>query len=161
MQFASSTRRTFLSLAGSLLAFALIAGCSSTPKPTIVATTISASDDVNPDSTGRPSPLVVRLYELKTLSTFNDADFFSLWDSEGQTLAADLNGREEMVLRPGDRNNEVRVVKPGTRFIGVVAAYRDLERSVWRGSVAVSPNKTLPVMIRFDDRAVTVSATGG
>lgn len=143
-----------------LCTLALLAGgCSSTPDPTVVAATIQAEENLNPDASGRPSPLVIRIYELKALSSFKDADFFSLWDQDQQTLAADLNAREEMVLRPGDTNSVQRVTKPDTRFIGVVAAYRDLERAVWRASVAVVPNKTLPMTIRLDDRSVAISSS--
>lgn len=158
MPLASPSRRKLFSWALAGLAVATVAGCSSAPKPTVVAATVQAADNLNPDATGRPSPLVVRVYELKALSAFNDADFFSLWDRDQQTLGADLNGREELVLRPGDSHNMVRVTKPDTGFIGVVAAFRDLERAKWRANVAVVPNKTLPVTIKLNDRAVEISA---
>ena len=40
---------------------------------------LAASEDLNPDLRGRPSPIVVRLLELKNPSSFNNADFFSLY----------------------------------------------------------------------------------
>lgn len=154
----SSTRRRLALLA---LAGTLLAACSSAPKPpppTIVSASFVAAPDLNPDSSGRPSPLVVRVYELKALSAFNDADFFSLWDGDQKVLAADLNAREEMVLRPGDSNAMTRNTKAETRFIGVVAGYRDLERAAWRASVAVVPNQTQTITVRFNDRAVSIEA---
>ncbi len=157
MQQSPLFRRSLYSLLAVVLAAAMAAGCSSTPDPTVVAATIQAEENLNPDASGRPSPLVIRMYELKALSAFKDADFFSIWDNDQQTLAADLNGREEMVLRPGDTHSVQRVTQPGTRFIGVVAAYRDLERAVWRASVPVVPNKTLPLSIKLDDRSVSIS----
>ncbi len=132
------------------------AGCSSTPDPTVVAATIQAEENLNPDSSGRPSPLVIRVYELRALSSFKDADFFSLWDADQQTLGPDLVSREEMVLRPGDTNSVQRITKPDTRFIGVVAAYRDLERAVWRASMPVTPEKTTAMNVKLDDRSVTI-----
>ncbi|MCB1887061.1 MAG: type VI secretion system lipoprotein TssJ [Rhodocyclaceae bacterium] len=152
------SRRNTLS---ALLCAAVLAvtGCSSTPDPTVVAATIQAEENLNPDATGRPSPLVIRVYELKALSSFKDADFFSLWDSDQQTLGADLVSREEMVLRPGDTNSVQRITKSDTRFIGVVAAYRDLERAVWRASMPVTPEKTTAMNVKLDDRSVTI--TGG
>jgi len=157
MQQSPLFRRSLFSLLAVVLAAALGAGCSSTPDPTVVAATIQAEENLNPDASGRPSPLVIRMYELKALSAFKDADFFSIWDNDQQTLAADLHGREEMVLRPGDTHSVQRVTQPGTRFIGIVAAYRDLERAVWRASVPVVPNKTLPLSIKLDDRSVSIS----
>jgi len=136
-----------------------VTACSSAPDPTVVAATIPAEENLNPDATGRPSPLVIRVYELKALSAFKDADFFSLWDSDQQTLGADLTSREEMVLRPGDTNSVQRITKPETRFIGVVAAYRDLERAVWRASMPVTPEKTTAMTVKLDDRSVTIAGS--
>lgn len=161
MALASSPRRKLLAASLALLGSLALGACSSTPeppKPTIVSATISASADLNPDSSGRASPLVVRVYELKSTSAFDDADFFSLWDRDQQTLAGDLNAREEMVLRPNDSLSMQRTTKPDTRFIGVVAAYRDLERAAWRASVAVVQHTTQPLMIKLDDRSVSIAA---
>ena len=54
----------------------MLFGCASAPKPTLVQVALSAQANVNPDSRGRPSPIVVRFYELKTPTAFNNADFF-------------------------------------------------------------------------------------
>ena len=163
MPIASSSRRRLVVTAATLAASVLLlGGCSSTPKapkPTVVAATVSAAADTNPDASGRPSPIVLRIYELKALAGFNDSDFFSLWDRDQETLGADLMAREEMVLRPGDQNRLTRTAKPDTRYIAVVAAYRDLERANWRGSIAVVPNKTLALDIKLDARSVTLIAS--
>ncbi|MCB1930330.1 MAG: type VI secretion system lipoprotein TssJ [Rhodocyclaceae bacterium] len=151
--------RSPLSLLAVAFCALLAVGCSSTPDPTVVAATFQAEENLNPDSSGRPSPLVVRMYELKALSAFKDADFFSLWDNEQQTLAGDLVAREEMVLRPGDTHSIQRTTQPGTRFVGVVAAYRDLERAVWRASVPLVAHKTLPLSIKLDNRSVAITGT--
>jgi type VI secretion system VasD/TssJ family lipoprotein len=41
---------------------------------------LTGSDQLNPDLNGRPSPIVVRLFELKHPVTFENADFFSLYE---------------------------------------------------------------------------------
>lgn len=159
MALASSPRRKVLTATLALLGSVALGACSSPPKPpkpTVVNATLSASDNLNPDSGGRASPLVVRVYELKALSAFNESDFFSIWDRDQQTLGGDLNAREEIVLRPGDSHGVNRTTKPETRFIGVVAAYRDLERAAWRASVPVVPNNTLTIMVKLDDRSVSI-----
>ena len=40
--------------------------------------------------------------ELKSLAAFNSADFFSIYDKESETLGGDLNGKEELRLKPGE-----------------------------------------------------------
>ena len=138
---------------------ALMWGCASGPKPTAVDLQLSGDATVNPDSRNRPSPVMVRIYELKTPATFESADFFSLFDKDRETLAADMNTRDEFVLQPGQTVSLKREAKPDTRFIAVLAAYRDLERSRWRAVTALHPGKSQVVKITAGARAVEISAT--
>src|SRR5207249_3614821 len=119
--------------------------------------TLDAHANVNPDARGRPSPVIVRFYELKSLAAFNAADFFSMFDRDKETLGAELVAREEFDLRPGEKRPLARTLQPDTRYIGVVAAFRDLERSQWRASAAVPPNKASTVDVRLDDKSVSVA----
>ena len=61
-------------------AWGLMAGCSTlSPYSTLtkVNLTLQASDQLNPDLNGRPSPVVVSLFELKHPVRFENVDFFS------------------------------------------------------------------------------------
>jgi type VI secretion system protein VasD len=106
-----------------LLALA-VAGCSSKPPkpppPTKAAIVVSA--DVNPDSGGRPSPIVVRLYQLKEEGAFNGASYFALADKEQATLGPSLESREEYELQPGQTKELVLKIPPEARYLGAVAA---------------------------------------
>ena len=76
--------------------------CSSVPKATTVNGSIEAAAGLNPSVTQRPSPLMIRIYELKSAAAFNQADFMSLYQSDQVTLGADLLAKEEMMLQPGE-----------------------------------------------------------
>jgi len=116
----------------------LLSACASgpppPPPPITVKVHLQASADINPDGSGRASPLVVRVYELRQDVAFRDADFFALYDHEKQTLAADLVASEEYQLRPGESRDFDFKSDPQIRFLMVVAAYRDLRNSQWRAS---------------------------
>ena len=101
--------------------------------------TLIASDDVNPDVRGRASPLSVRILELRSRSGFDAADFFSLYDRDQATLGAELLAKEQYILRPSDTQGYTRKAQGETRFLGVVAAYRDLEGSTWRVAAGIAP----------------------
>lgn len=145
--------------AGLALTFVL-GGCASAPKPVIttVAGTIQASAQLNPSVTQRPSPLALRVYELKSAASFNSADFMSLFQNDQATLAADLVGREEMMLQPGENKPYRKTLGADTRFIGVVGAYRNLERATWRVVVPVQPGKNHALAIRAGDLALSAEA---
>ena len=116
----------------------LLCACASAPPPppppTSVKVHLQASADINPDGSGRASPLVVRVYELRQDVAFRDADFFALYDHEKQTLAADLLASQEYQLRPGETRDFDFKADPQMRFLMVAAAYRDLRNSQWRAS---------------------------
>jgi type VI secretion system protein VasD len=110
------------------------------PQPVNVKLTIAASADVNPDAQNRPSPIVIRIYQLKDDAAFKDADFFALYDKEEATLAATLVSRAEFELAPGERHTADFAISPDTRFIGVAAAYRDIRNAQWRAESGSAEN---------------------
>ncbi len=146
-----------------IMAFALalvLAACSSAPKPkppASVAGAITAAAQLNPTAAKRPSPIVLRVYELKSAAAFNTADFMSLFQGDQAALGAEMIAREEMTLRPGESKPVQKVLSPDTKFIGVMAAYRDLERATWRAVVAVQPNQAQKLTIRADELAVSAT----
>jgi type VI secretion system protein VasD len=146
----------------SLAALALaLAACASPPKPTQLAATIQASEQVNPSSSKRPSPLLVRVYELKGAAAFNSADFMSLYQRDKAELGADLLGKEEFVLAPGESKQFAKTLAQETRFIGVVAAFRDVEHARWRSIVPVAPGQMHNVVIKADQLSVEAALAAG
>jgi len=144
-----------LAAVGILMGFATLSSCKSIPGPTPVAGSIEAASDLNPSVNQRPSPLLLRVYELKSATTFNQADFMALYQADQATLSADLVAREEIMLTPGEIRPYRKSLAPETRFIGIVAAYRNLERATWRTVVPVQAGKAMKLTIRADSLAVT------
>ena len=142
------------------IALALLA-CAGAPKPAQVAGTIQASSQVNPSTSKRPSPVLVRVYELKTAAAFNSADFMSLYQRDKAELGADLLGKEEFVLAPGESKTFAKTLAPDTRFLGVLAAYRDVEHAKWRSIVPVQPGQMHNVVIKAGQLSVEAALAGG
>jgi type VI secretion system protein VasD len=102
------------------------------PKPVEAHVTIAAGADANPDGSGRPSPVVVRVYQLTADAAFTGADFFGLFDDEQKVLGAELVSRTEIVLAPSERRTIDIAVSADARFLGAIAAFRDIRNSEWR-----------------------------
>jgi type VI secretion system protein VasD len=96
------------------------------------------------------------VYELKSVAAFNNADFFSLFEKESETLGGDLVGREEYDLTPDETRPYRRQLQPDTKFIGVVAAFQDLEKSRWRQTAPVPAKRGITLTVGIEARAVTV-----
>jgi type VI secretion system protein VasD len=112
--------------------------------------------DVNPDVTGRPSPVIVRTYELKSATLFNSSDFFAMFDRDKEILGGDLVARDEWALTPGTSRQALKNLQRDTRYVGVVAAFRDVDRARWRASTFVYPNQTTRMEIRLDRNEVAI-----
>ena len=135
----------------SLLLCAVITGCGATKgvvdkafgdDPPKVVIRIKTDSDVNPDRTGRASPIVLRIYELKSDDIFNNADFFALYEEDATIRGDDMNAREEMEIPPDELIEIEKELDMEVRHIGVMAAYRELDNAVWRGSIDTPPDET-------------------
>ena len=147
-----------------LLTVSLLDACGSrSSSPPLLQGTIKVDQAANPNLKGEGSPIMVRVYELRSPAAFSGADFFSLFDNESATLAGDLVGREEYGLRPAETQPYQRQLQPDTKFIGVAAAFRDLEHSRWRQVVPVPDERQSTIAIGIEARAVTltVGSQGG
>ena len=120
-------KNLFIALCGLILT-----ACSSTPDPTLLDLTLTASADLNPDLTNRPSPMVIKLVELKSHTAFENADYFALSANTKNALGPDYVAEEVMPVRPGEIKKFKLHLHPESRFIGVLAEYRALDKAVWR-----------------------------
>lgn len=143
-----------LTLLASLLS---LGGCSAlSPYSTLTKLdlSLSGSERLNPDLNGRPSPIVVRLYELKHPVAFENADFFSLYQTPKQTLSPDLVITEELELRPGEARELKLFTQPGSRYVGVLAAYRDLPETSWRLVIPLHEQARNQTSLRLDSHGI-------
>ena len=127
-----------------LIGAALLALAACGPSPTKVELTMAAAPDANAIQ-NQPSPVVVRVYQLKSPAAFEEADYFQLTNSEGAVLGDDLLGKDEYFLSPGTSQIVVSELSPDARFLGLVAAYYDIDSAIWRDTVPIPPNKTTAV----------------
>jgi type VI secretion system protein VasD len=129
---------------GAIAIALLLSACAAKPPEDVtIKGSVHAVDSINPDSLGRPSPL--------------------LSDSADATLGADLLGVESFLLAPGDTKPYEGEFDPQTRFIGVIAGYRDIHQAQWRAVVEM-PEKSLlklgkrgGIRIKADSLAISVT----
>lgn len=144
-----------------LLLGALVAGCAKPPPPPVVtrvALTLTAGADANPDARGRASPLTARVYALKTSGAFEAADFFSLFEKDQATLGAEMVQREEFLLRPGDSKKLEMTLAPDVKALGVMAAFRDLDRARWREVRVLEVGKPVTLEVTFGARQIRIES---
>lgn len=148
-----------ISIISYLCIFTAITACSTSPWtlfPTKINAQLLAAFDINPDANERPSPLVVRIYELKSNNTFDSADFFKLYDEEKATLGGDLISREEFEFSPGEGRKIIHKAHNQSRYFGVIAAYRNIDKSRWRASTALKLNSKNSLIIKIGKQSINI-----
>lgn len=151
-----------------------LSACASTSAPVVKEQTslrlnIGANENVNPNEWGTAAPILVRVYELKAPTAFENADFFTLQSDDRKILVDDALVVDEFILRPGDTREIVRKSHRATTAIGVLAGYRDLGKSIWRAVYRLPvppdaawyrmalPDKEQKLSIQLDQRTVSIS----
>jgi type VI secretion system protein VasD len=151
--------------AAALSCVGLLSACSGMldkvfePDPSSIQVSLIAAKQVNPDINGRASPLVTRFYELKSLSVFNNTDFFTLFEQDVALLGNELLVRDELRFQPGEEKQISRELQPDTRFIGVIAAFRDIENATWRRSLEIDLHEKTSFVVKFEDIAIDIRKT--
>jgi len=139
----------------------LCAGCAKAPPPAAppsitiaappdarvkAAMSLAATTDTNPDGNGRPSPVVVRVYQLRTDTAFAGTEFIPLYEDDMKVLGPALITRDEFVLAPDEKRTLDVTLSGETRFVGAIAAFRDIRNAQWRVLVPV-PKKGLNLTV--------------
>ncbi|MGY3609362.1 MULTISPECIES: type VI secretion system lipoprotein TssJ [unclassified Bradyrhizobium] len=143
---------------GALLMAAAATNCSTdkTAKTTPIKFVIEADEFVNPNAHGKPSPVVVRIYELKSTTTFTQAQFFELFDDDTKRLGPDLVAKREVELTPGDKVAFERDTPIETRNVGVVAGFRTGNDAQWRSTAEIKPDRDNRILVKLTAGAVSI-----
>lgn len=143
LQHCHGARRTLRSwlLLAMALSIALLTGCAASTPPTppemVLNVEVAASDGINPDPTGRPSPLAISIFQLKSPDAFLKADFLGISDESGLASGGDFISREDMTLRPGETRTLSVKLDDAAMRLGVIAQFRDIEISTWRAEAPI------------------------
>ena len=103
-----------------------------------------ADADINPDEKKKPSPLYIRMYELKSPKMFNKADFISLYERDVEILGADLIGVQKLKpLKPGDVRDDFLVLDSKTTHVALYAEFFQYKDAVYRVIIPVAANNVV------------------
>jgi type VI secretion system protein VasD len=134
-------------------------GCGSGVKD--VRVTLLPTNRLNPDESGAPLSVIVRVYQLRNRERFERADFRALWKNDEKVLEGDLLERKEITVYPDTKTSvELQVdQKKGVQFLGIMALFRKPQGELWRQvtSSDVSswiPFKTPTVKLILDEHKV-------
>ena len=109
---------------------------------------MKALADINPDDNDLPSPLVIRLYELKDNKQFEQMEFYDIYERDEEILGKNLIARHVLKhFTPDSQRNEKMVLRNNTRFVGLFAEFSQYKNSKYRAVFEVSPHLDSKVKI--------------
>ena len=146
------SRRVLLPLLPALA----LANCGGPKPPAVVTLTMIGSADQNPSTSGSPSPVAVRIYQLTQTAKFERGDVFALTEHEQQTLGQDDAGSQEFVLSPGETQTKTFEAKTGVQAIGVIVLYRDIDNSQWRADAPIATSGPTRLTLSVGKLAITL-----
>jgi len=135
----------------------LLSACAGAPKKDHLGLSINATADVNPDMQGRPSPVILHIFELNSVEQFDGLDYVSLTQPTGAALGASLLSKKQEILQPGSSRELPLELDPQTTVIGLVAGFRDIDNATWRVSVPINPGKTKQLSITLNQQQIVTS----
>jgi len=169
----SPARRRLLSIVGAAPLAGLVAGCSwfggdkdkkdpPPPSPAVapppegatVRLTVIASPLINPDLNQRPSPVLVRMYQLTNPDSFEASDFANLFEKDEATLGPAMLAKRELIIAPGGIQVVNAELKPDALFVGAVVGYRNFEKATWKALFPIAGKKSTPIRVNVGALAV-------
>jgi type VI secretion system protein VasD len=164
MNASKTTRNTVIKqLTVTLLSLAilvLLSACAGgPPEREALDMQVNATADVNPDMQGRPSPVILHIMELNSTEQFNRLDYMSLTQPSGAALGAELLGKNQMVLQPGETKALPMELNPMTTAIGLVAGYRDIDNAAWRKVIPITQGSTRGIAITLGQTQISTTVS--
>jgi len=138
----------------------LIAGCSGMSGDGITDLTlrVSVSDGVNPDRSGRPSPVFLQIYELRSPDAFRGSNYLDIYRDPPGTLGASYLSTSELgPLYPGTTTEETLRLTPTAVAVGVLGEfnrYQDMETPM--DIVEFAPGEDATVDLELTARGLTL-----
>ncbi len=127
-------------------------------QPTIVHLHIRATKDANPNTSGKPSPVRLQIFQLKSPHMFMNTDYFSLSEDPKKVLETTYLAHEEYEISPDGwlPMKEVEL-KPKTEAIGVIAFFNDIDVTQWRAAIPTeSKGETYDYLVIVNSKEVRI-----
>jgi len=125
---------------------------------------LTARAAINPDASQRPCSVAVRVYQLTERKGFDAASYDDLLKNDRTVLAHDLQDTMAAVVNPGASASLSQPMKDGTKYIAVVAFYRNPDKGgAWRYVIAkkkLHADKPLKLELAGDGMLDTGNANG-
>lgn len=103
------------------------------------ALTFVVDDNINPDESNVPSPVIVRMYELTSTKLFENANFIDLYERDAEVLGKGLIGQQVLkAVKPGETRLSRFVLSKDTKYIGLYVEFLEFENAKYKVTIPIA-----------------------
>ncbi len=111
--------------------------------------TVVATREANINAEGKPVPLKINVFNLRSDTGFMNADFFALHNRPTEVLGNNLLSSEQLFLLPGGEAVNISGEKNGERYyVGITGEFQNLNNKTWRIIIPI-PTPEKPPFYKF------------
>ncbi|MCJ8318838.1 MAG: type VI secretion system lipoprotein TssJ [Colwellia sp.] len=111
---------------------------STEPEPVELKMILQASDNINPSDVSNANPVVVNLYQLKSIDAFQSAQILDLFEKDISVLADDLVKRQTLAsVLPLEKRVTTLAVAQGTKFLAVFVQFSNYSQAKTRAWIEI------------------------
>lgn len=144
----------------SMVAILLLAvsGCSSLNSAvgglfgadTDLTISFKVDSDINPDENRRPSPLFIRMYELKSPKLFKKANFIDIYEQDKDILGEDFVAVQKLRrLKPGEDRENSFVLNKDTQYVALYAEFLKYKNAKYKIIIPVVQHDVIGTTINI------------
>ena len=138
---------------GYLILMMLLTACNHLLVPKIKIS-FEAAKYLNTDPDGKPSPLLVEVYELRAAYPFQQVSYQSLQNDPAATLGNSLLDKRSWVIRPDEIRTWQKTLSPDIKFIGITAGYRAQSKSKWKQLIRIDNKRSKTVKLTLASQGI-------
>jgi type VI secretion system protein VasD len=99
-------------------------------EPIALKLVIKASDNINPSQVSVGNPVVVNLYQLKSLDAFKSAQILDLYEKDTSILAKDLMSKQILgSVLPKEKREIALSIDQGTKYLAVFVQFSNYSQA--------------------------------
>lgn len=140
-----------------LMVIIFLSGCTN-PNTIPLTTNIQSVYYLNPNRYNRPSPIIIVIYQLKNASSFKHTDFYSIYNHASKTLGDSLIDKEQIEIKPNQTKNLKLHLSTKANYVGIIAAYRNINRAQWRRIIEIPTNiKAIKFNLELQSQSLAIT----
>ncbi|MBX2809311.1 MAG: type VI secretion system lipoprotein TssJ [Cellvibrionaceae bacterium] len=116
--------------------------------------TIEASTHANMDNNNRPSPIQIKIYELRSRSTFDNLDFDRAFYHAATLLSDQLLSEASYTIQPGELIKHRVNLQKKAKFIAISASFIDIDNARWKHIYKIKDHGHYTHNIKITERRI-------